>query len=337
MLQETRRPRAVQARNWAVILAGLVLVFALSIFVGRYPQPYWMPLRFLREDELARQLVLSLRLPRLLAALMLGASLAAAGNVLQMVFSNPIVGPGILGVSQGAAFGAALGILTFSGSPLAIELSALLFAFLGLALSFLIARRLRYGGWILRLVLSGIAVSALFAAGVGMIKYLADPLTQLPEITFWLLGGLWSATWPDVLLMLPFVLVGLAIIFLMRWRLNLLALSEETSFSLGTRIARERALLLTASVAAVASVTAVAGIIGWVGLIIPHVARRIFGASARGTVPASMLLGGIFIIFCDTLARTLRPGEIPLGVIASFLGAIFFIVMMMTASPRWKP
>ncbi len=334
---ESIQPRGGRTRNWVLILSGLVLVFALSIFIGRYPQPYWMPLRLLREDELARRLVLSLRLPRILAALMLGASLAAAGNVFQMVFSNPIVGPGILGVSQGAAFGAALAILMLSNSPLAIELSALLFAFLGLALSYLIARKLRYGGWILRLVLSGIAVSALFSAGVGMIKYLADPLTQLPEITFWLLGGLWSVTWRDVLLMLPFVVFGLVIVILMRWRLNLLALSEETAFSLGSRTGKERTLLLTGTVAAVASVTAVGGIIGWVGLIIPHVARRIFGASAQRTVPATIILGGLFVVFCDTIARALRPGEIPLGVLASLLGALFFIILMMTASPRLKP
>jgi iron complex transport system permease protein len=334
---ESLQPQGGRTRSWALILSGLMLVLALSIFIGRYPQPYWMPLRLLREDELARQLVLSLRLPRILAALMLGASLAAAGNVFQMVFNNPIVGPGILGVSQGAAFGAALAILMLSNSPLAIELSALLFAFLGLALSYLIARRLRYGGWILRLVLTGIAVSALFSAGVGLIKYLADPLTQLPEITFWLLGGLWSVTWRDVLLMLPFVIFGLAIVILMRWRLNLLALSEETAFSLGSHTGRERTLLLIGTVAAVASVTAVGGIIGWVGLIIPHVARRIFGASAQRTVPATILLGGLFVVFCDTLARALRPGEIPLGVISSLLGALFFIILMMTASPRLKP
>ncbi len=331
------RISARRTRSWIALLAGLMLVFALSIFIGRYPQPYWMPLRLLGEDELARQLVLSLRLPRILAALMMGASLAAAGNVLQMVFSNPIVGPGILGVSQGAAFGAALGILTLGAAPLAIELSALLFAFIGLGLSFLIARQLRYGGWVLRLVLSGIAVSALFSAGVGMIKYVADPLTQLPEITFWLLGGLWSVTWREVFLLLPFVIVGLLIVILMRWRINLLSLSEQTAFSLGSQTGRERTLLLVSTVAVVAAVTAIGGVIGWVGLIIPHMARRLFGASAQRTVPASILLGGLFVVFCDTLARAMLPGEIPLGVITSLLGAAFFILLMMTAGPRLKP
>lgn len=326
-----------RTRRWVILLTGLLLVFTISLFVGRYPQPYWMSPRLLGQDELARQLVLALRLPRILAALMMGASLAAAGNVLQMVFRNPLVGPGILGVSQGAGFGAALAILTLSTMPLAVELSALLFASLGLVLSYLIARQLRYGGWVLRLILSGIAVSALFAAGIGLLKYLSDPLTQLPEITFWLLGGLWSVTWREVLLMLPFVTIGLIIMFLMRWRLNLLSLSEETAFSLGSRMGRERALLLMGAVAAIAAVTAVGGVIGWVGLIIPHLARRLFGASAQLTVPATILMGAVFVIFCDTIARSLRPGEIPLGIITSLLGAVIFILLMITVGARWKP
>ncbi len=323
--------------TWVLLLLGLLMVFLLSLFIGRYPQPYWMPIRLLTEDELARRLVLSLRLPRVIAALMMGASLAAAGNVLQMVFRNPLVGPGVLGVSQGAAFGAAISILLFSASPLAIELAALVFALAGLLLTYLLARRIHYGGWILRLILSGIAVSALFSAGVGLVKYLADPLTQLPEITFWLLGGLWSVTWREVLFMLPFVSAGLIVIYLMRWRLNLLSLSEATAFSLGSQTGRERALLLTGAVAATAAVTAIGGVIAWVGLIVPHLARRIFGASAQGTVPASILIGGAFVLFCDNLARCLRPGEIPLGIITSLLGALIFIVIMMTAGVRLKP
>lgn len=331
------RQRKLRTVGWLVLIAGLLLVFGLSIFIGRYPQPYWMPLELLGQDELALRLVTALRLPRLLAALMLGASLGAAGNVLQMVFRNPLVSPGILGVSQGAGFGAALAILTLSSGALAIEFSAFVFACLSLALSYLVARQLRYGGWVLRLILSGIAVSALFSAGIGLIKYLADPLTQLPEITFWLLGGLWGVTWRDVLLMTPFVVIGLLVVFLMRWRLNLLALSEETAFSLGSRIGRERTLLLVSSVAAIAAVTAVAGVIGWVGLIIPHIARRLFGASAQGTIPASILIGGAFVIFCDTVARSLLAGEIPLGIITSLLGALIFILLMVSVGARWKP
>jgi iron complex transport system permease protein len=288
-----------------------------------------MPPGLLTSDDLARSLVLNLRLPRLIAAFTLGMSLAAAGAVMQMLFRNPLVEPGFLGVTQGAAFGAGLAILLVGSLPFAIGTSATVFAFAGLAFSYLLARRLHYGGWVLRLVLAGIAVSALFSSFVGVIKYLADPTRQLPEIVFWLLGGLYAVTWSDLLIVLPFVLVGLAVIFLMRWRLNVLALSDETAFSLGVSVERERLLLLIAAVTITALMVSVAGIVGWVGLIIPHIARRLVGANAARAIPAAMLLGGTFVVICDDIARSLLAGEIPLGILTSLFGALLFIIMML--------
>jgi iron complex transport system permease protein len=171
------QPSSWVARHPFVLLTGLLLLtLVLSLFIGRYPQPYWMPPSLLQENELARQLVFNLRLPRILTAVLLGMSLAAAGAVMQMIFRNPLVEPGFLGVSQGAGFGAALAIIKISNAPLVIEVFAAFFALLGLALSYFLARNLRYGGWVLRLVLAGIAVSALFSSGVGLLKYIADPL-----------------------------------------------------------------------------------------------------------------------------------------------------------------
>jgi len=321
----------------AFLLAGLLLLAGISLFIGRYPAPYWTPPSLLGSDELARRLVLSLRLPRLLTALMMGSSLAAAGLIFQMVFRNPLVEPGLLGVSQGAAFGAALSILTLQASPLMTELSAAVFALLGLSLSFLLARRLRYGGWVLRLILAGIAVSALFGAGVGMLKYAADPLSELPEITFWLLGGLWGVTWQEALFLLPPVGLSLLLAWALRWRMNLLTLSDESAISLGSRLGRERSLVLIGAVVAVAAVTAVGGIVGWVGLIIPHLARRLFGANATYALPAAILTGGIFVLLCDTAARALLGGEIPLGVLTSFVGALGFALLMMHTGLRLRP
>jgi len=322
------------------LLAGLgvalVLVLALSIFFGRYPVPYWIPPDLLLTDDMAQRLVLGLRLPRLIVALALGMSLAAAGTVMQMIFRNPLVEPGFLGVTQGAAFGAALSILYFSSSLLVVQGLATVFALLGLAFSYTLARHMRFGGWVLRLVLAGIAVSALFSSGVGVLKYLADPLTQLPEITFWLLGGLWGVTWRDVVIVLPVVLPGLAIVYLMRWRLNLLSLNDETAFSLGTAPGRERTILLVAAVATTAAVTAIAGIVGWVGLIVPHLARRLTGANAQHTLPAAMLIGGIFAVICDDLARALLPGEIPLGILTALFGALLFMVLMLRSTLKVK-
>lgn len=309
---------------------GLFSLFLFSLFLGRYPSPGLISFDQLNTDELAQRLIVNLRLPRLLTALLLGVTLAASGTVFQMLFSNPLVEPGFLGVSQGAAFGAAFCIVFLGGAAVYTQSMAVIFALAGLGLSYLLGRKIRYGGWVLRLVLAGIAVSALFSAGLGVLKYIADPLKQLPEITFWLLGGLSSITWRHLISILPATLAGLLILYLFRWRLNLLALSEETAFSMGAAPKRERILLLTAAVFPTAAVISVAGMVGWVGLIMPHIARRLFGSDTRLTLPASMLLGGIFAILCDDLARTLLPGEIPLGILTSLLGALVFILLMIS-------
>lgn len=326
--------RVFQKRLFLLLSLLFLITLGLSLFVGRYPAPYWLSPSYLWQDEMARQLVLNLRLPRILAACLLGMTLSACGTVLQMIFRNPLVEPGFLGISQGAAFGAALSIVYLEASALLVEGFAALFACLGLGLSYFLARRVRYGGWILRLILSGIAVSALFSSGVGVLKYLADPLTQLPDIVFWMMGGLWGVTWADLLYLLPPVIAGLTVVYLMRWRLNLLSLSDETAFSLGAAPGRERLLILVAAVAATATVVSVAGIVGWIGLLIPHAARRALGVDAQKALPASMLLGATFALVCDDLARTLLAGEIPLGILTSLLGALLFIAMMLSKNIR---
>ncbi len=323
----TRTVSRSQALVWLAVL--LVGVFLISVFLGRYPSPGLMTPNRLSTDDLARSLVFNLRVPRLLTAVLLGMSLSAAGAVFQMIFGNPLVEPGFLGVSQGASFGAAFSIIFLTHSAWAVQTSAALFAFLGLGLSYLMARRVRYGGWVLRLILAGIAVSALFSSGLGVLKYVADPLSQLPEITFWLLGGLWSITWPQFLSILPAVIIGLFIAYRMRWRINLLSLNDETAFSLGAAPGRERTLLLVAAVIATSAVISVAGMVSWVGLIIPHIARRLFGSDARYVLPASMLIGATFTVICDDLARVLFAGEIPLGILTSLLGAVIFMGLML--------
>ena len=320
----------------ALALALLALTTA-SVLLGRFPSPYWTSPDQLWTDPLARTLLLHVRLPRIVAAILLGAALAGGGATMQMIFRNPLVESGLLGVSPGAAFGAGVAIVFLGNSTLVVQLCAAIFAFLGLLFSYTLARKLRYGGWVLRLVLAGIAVSALFSSGLGLLKTVADPFRQLPELTFWLLGGLSTVSWPDVARMLPVVLPALAVVWLMRWRISLLSLSDETAFSLGVPVARERALLLAAVVAATAAVVAVAGMVGWIGLLVPHVARRLVGTDARRSVPASMLLGAAFALFCDDLARTLTPAEIPLGILTSSLGATFFMLVLILAPRRAQP
>lgn len=324
-------------RALLLLLAAVFVFFIFSALLGRYPAPGFLSLDRLADDELAQRLLFNLRLPRLITALLLGMTLSAAGMVFQLLFSNPLVEPGFLGVSQGAAFGAAFSIVFLGGAAWLTQASAIGFALAGLAFSYLLARRLRYGGWILRLVLAGIAVSALFSAGLGLLKYLADPLTQLSEITFWLLGGLASVTWPKLTGILPLVLVGLAIMYVFRWRLNLLSLNDQTSFSLGLEPGRERLLLIFAAVLPTAVLISVSGMVSWVGLIMPHIARRLFQTDTRTSLPAAMLLGGIFTMLCDDLARTLLAGEIPLGILTALFGALIFLVLMTFQQAKPQP
>ena len=261
-------------------------------------------------------------------ALMVGASMAAAGTILQTVLGNPLVEPGLLGVSQGAAFGAALAIILAGGSYWSIPFSATFFGLCGLALSWFLARKIKYGGSILRLVLAGVVVSAFFSSGLGVLKYLADPRSELPEITFWMMGGLTAADWSSVLRTAPPVILALSLTSLVRWRINLLALDDRSAFALGSHPGRERLVLVILSVVAVASVTATAGIISWVGLLVPHAARKLEGADTSRSLPFSMMLGSIFVLICDDLARGLLSGEIPLGLLTALVGALLFALLM---------
>jgi len=323
-------PEARRARVRLAVLGCLTIgLLGISLLVGRYPGPYWTPLGALRDDPLALRLILNLRLPRILSAVVVGMTLSAAGAVFQMVFRNPLVDSGFLGVSAGASFGASLAIVALGGRAVTIQVCAALFGMMGLGGSYLLGRRIRYGDWVLRLVLAGIAVSALYSSGTSVLKYTADPLRQLPDITFWLLGGLWNITWPDLVPLLAVAVPCLAILHLLRWRLNLLSMRDETAFSLGVSAGRERMAVLLAAVIASATVVAKAGLIGWVGLIVPHIARRWLGADAQRALPGSMLLGALFVLACDNVARTLLSGEIPLGILPSFVGAALFLGIMM--------
>ncbi|HKJ99224.1 MAG TPA: iron ABC transporter permease [Desulfotignum sp.] len=314
--------------RWVVLAVSLFLL-AGSVFLGRYPAPFITGLSDMIANDLVQQVVLQIRIPRILAAFITGMVLAASGTVFQMIFRNPIVDAGFLGVSGGAAFGASLGIVLLGGSVAAIQGTAALFAVLGLGFSWMMAVRIRFGDWILRLILAGIAVSAMFASGTGLLKYLADPLRELPELTFWLLGGLWGITWTDTLQISAVCLPCLVIIWLFRWRLNLLSMQDETIFSLVADASKERILLLLTAVIATSAVVCKAGQVGWVGLIIPHIARRLVGSDAQKALPCSLILGGFFLLFCDNASRTLLSGEIPLGILTSFIGAGLFLGLLM--------
>lgn len=311
-----------------ILLLLLIALTSFALLVGRYPTAGISSPRKLLHDPLLAQIVLNVRLPRVLLALTGGASLATAGFVFQMLFANPLVEPGFLGISQGAAFGAASAITLWGFSPLIIQLSATFFGLMALIASYWLAKRFRFGGWILRLVLSGIAVGAVFSAGLSIIKLIAAPTTSLQDITFWMMGGLWNTTWKTALSVMPVMWLALLGLFAVRWRINLLSLDERTAHSIGIAVNREKSLLLFVATVATTAIISVAGLIGWVGLIIPHLARRLFGSDSRFALPGSMLLGALFLLASDTLGRSLLSSEIPLGVLTSLVGALLFMVIL---------
>ncbi len=300
----------------------------ISLLLGRYPRPGLASFDSLFSDPRLLTVIWRLRFPRLIMSLLLGASLGGGGLVMQTVLANPLVEPGFLGVSPGAAFGAALAILLLGVNIHIIQLFAVSFALLGLFCSYYMARKIQYGGWILRLILAGIIISALFTSGIGIIKSVADPMNELRDITFWMLGGLSGTGWRDVLTVTPFVLIPVIIMLLFRWRINLLALDDRVAFSLGTNPERLKIILLILSVIAVAVSISISGIVGWIGLIAPHLSRRLFGGDVKNSLPGAVIIGGGGTLFCDTVSRTIFPGELPLGVVTSFIGALLFLLIM---------
>ena len=278
--------------------------------------------------------MLGVRGPRVLAALEVGAVLAAAGAAYQGLFRNPLVSPDILGVSSGAALGAVLGIWLSLG-VVAIQALAFALGLLAVVVVYAIGAALRRHDPILVLVLAGVVIGTLLGSCVSLVKYLADPYNQLPAITFWLLGSLASTTAGDVRSVVPAVLLGLLPLYLLRWRMNVMTLGEEEARALGVDTRRVRAVVVGGATLMTAAVVSISGVVGWIGLLIPHVARLLVGPDFGRLLPASVLLGAGYLLAVDTLARTLARIEIPLGVLTALLGAPFFVWVLARARRGW--
>jgi iron complex transport system permease protein len=268
-----------------------------------------------------------IRLPRVMAAALVGAALAAAGSAYQSLFRNPLVSPDILGVSTGAGLGAVLGIL------LGLPVAAIQFLGFGTGLMTVViviglAHALRSGGEVLVLVLAGIVVGALAGAAISLVKVLADPYEQLPAITFWLLGSLAGVKAVDVAAVAPVVVLGLAPLILLRWRIGVLSLGDDEARALGVDVARLRVIVIAAATLVTASVVAISGVIGWVGLMVPHMARLLVGPRFDRLLPAAILLGAAFMVAIDTLARSSARIEIPLGVLTALVGGPAFLWLL---------
>ena len=270
--------------------------------------------------------VVNLRLPRILMAIIVGAGLTCAGDTFQSLFSNPLATPDILGVTSGTCVGAILAII-LSCSILETQLIALIFGLVSVFFTLKIAGKNKSGSMVY-LVLAGVIASSLFNAIGSLLKYTADPQDKLPEITYWLMGSFTSATYKKLIVGSPLILIGIAIIFLLRWRLNILSLSEDEAKSSGIDIKKTRMLFILASTVITASCVSMCGQVGWIGLLIPHCARMLVGSNNRYVIPVSISLGACFMILIDTLSRTISVIELPLSILTAIIGAPVFISLL---------
>ena len=313
---------------WGIFVGGLFFLAFGSLFIGRYFISFSAGMHALifGGDAIVRAVLLRVRLPRILAALCIGANLGVSGAVFQGVFRNPLVDSRILGVSSGAAFGAALALLLSHGSA-GVETAAFVFALVAMGVVLFVGER--FGASILVLVVTGVLVSAFFNALLGLIKYVADPLNTLPAITYWLLGSLSGARFAELWPLFGVSTVGLMFFLLIRWRLNLLTLDSTEGTALGLAVKRDRLIVIGAGTLLVAASVAVSGIIGWVGLIVPHAARGLVGPDHSRLIPASLILGAATLLVLDDISRTALANEIPLGILAGLIGVPAFLFLFM--------
>lgn len=321
--------------------SALLALFLLSFVVGRYGVPLGQVVRILLSgvlplgqtwtDNMAIA-VLNVRLPRILLACLVGCGLSAAGTGYQTVFQNPMAAPDILGASSGACFGAALAIMT-GQSAVMITVFAFLASLLSVALVYLVGNHTR-GNRVVNLLLAGIMVGSLFSACTSYIKLVADPTNQLPQITYWIMGSLSGTRMGTVRFAAVCMAVGLVPLLLLRWRMNLLTLSPDEARAMGVHTDRLRLAVILSSTVLTAAAVSVSGMIGWVGLVIPHLSRRIVGSDCRRLMPMSCLFGAAFLLLVDNMARCLTATEIPIGILTAFVGAPFFIYLMVRGGDR---
>ncbi|WP_370261197.1 FecCD family ABC transporter permease [Limnobacter sp.] len=325
-------------RHPLILLVALsVALLVLALCVGSYPVGAPQAIQALVGigDPTTVQVVQELRLPRTLGAWLVGAALACAGCAYQLLFKNPLVSPDILGVSAGASLGAVLAL--FMAWPMfAVQGSAFAGGLIAVALVMLIARWVQHADQQLTLVLIGVVLAALAGALTSMLKILADPYEQLPAITFWLLGSVSGVGLQHLAQALPFVATGFAVLFILRWRITALSVSQDESRAMGMPTQALSMWVILAATVMTSAVVSLAGTIGWVGLLVPHIARQLFGASFSRSLPACALLGGAFLMLVDTLARSLGQLDVPLGIITAMVGAPCFVwILAKRRTSQW--
>jgi iron complex transport system permease protein len=328
------------------LIAMILIPFAalyVSLFIGRFDVPAADVARILAShffpithhwSASVETIVVQIRLPRAVMAMFVGSGLSVSGAAYQGMFRNPLVSPDILGVTAASGFGAALALLCSRGA-FALELIAFLFGILGVGLTYLLARTYRSTP-ILMLVLSGVIVAAFFSALLSGAKYVADPESKLPAITYWLLGSLNGTSMQSLAVALPPIVLGGAGLMLVRWRLNVLSMGEEEARSLGVRTDLLKGIIIVCTTLVTAAAVSVCGIVGWVGLVIPHLARMWVGPDHRVLLPAACSIGATYLLLIDDVARTASASEIPLGILTAVVGAPFFAYLLRKTQGAWQ-
>jgi iron complex transport system permease protein len=322
-------------KKYTFLTIIFAIVFVTSFTVGRYPLTIkqlldFLILRFFNASkdlpDAVETVIMNLRLPRIFAAALVGSSLAASGAAYQGIFKNPLASPDVLGASAGAAFGASLAIY-FSFSNYGIQLSAFTFGIVSVLLAFTISQRIRTDSAV-ALVLTGMLVGTLFSSAISLIKYVADPFDKLPAITFWLMGSLSGMSIRSVKFASIPIFISLTVLYFMRWQINVMSLGDEEAKTLGVNTERLRLIIIICSTILTATSVCISGVIGWIGLVIPNLARLLVGSNYVYLLPATIVMGGTFLLIVDCVSRGVFPVEVPLGILTAFIGAPFFIILL---------
>lgn len=320
---------------WAVLIMILlpIVTALICLCIGRMMIPVTDVIKVLKDailygikDSQNYSIIVNLRAPRILMAVIVGAGLTCAGNTFQALFSNPLATPDILGVTSGTCVGAILAILLSCGI-IETQLIALVFGLISVWITIRLAGN-NDGQSMVFLVLSGVIISSLFNAIGSLMKYTADPMDKLPEITYWLLGSFTSATYKKIAIGSPLIIAGIIVVYLLRWRLNILSLSEDEAKASGIDLKKTRMIFIVAATVITASCVSMCGQVGWIGLLIPHCARMLMGSNNRYVIPVSISLGASFMILIDTLSRSVSVIELPLSVLTAIIGAPVFISLL---------
>jgi len=284
-------------------------------------------------DPTNYSVIMGIRLPRIILAILCGSGLAVAGAAFQSLFTNPMATPDTLGVAAGASFGAVLALL-FGDNLIWIQVVASIMGLVAVFLTYYISKK-NGKTTIIMMVLSGMVVSSMFQAFVSLVKYMADPEDKLPAITYWLMGSLSSVTFKSIMIGAPVIIIGIVIILALRWKLNVISLSEDEANTMGVNVKKIRMVIIVASTMITASVISMCGQVGWVGLLIPHISRMLVGSNNRQVIPTCISLGAVFMLVIDTVARSATPAEIPISILTATIGAPFFIALLKRTGGAW--